>query len=58
MNYLPLLCLGLLAALPVLALAQADLTHVDVYTSGQGGYACYRIPTIEVAPDGTILAFA
>lgn len=47
----------LLAALPVIA-AQAPLTHVDVFTSGQDGYAMYRIPAIEVAPDGSLLAFA
>lgn len=57
-NYLPVLCLALLAMAPVLVFAESDITHVDVLTSGQDGYACYRIPTIEVAPDGTILAFA
>ena len=32
--------------------------HVDVFFSGKDGYNYYRIPAIEVAPDGSILAFA
>lgn len=32
--------------------------YVDVYFSGKDGYNNYRIPAIEVAPDGSILAFA
>ncbi len=39
-------------------LAQSSLEHVDVFVSGQDGYSCYRIPGIECAPDGTLLAFA
>ena len=31
--------------------------QVDVYTAGEG-YWFYRIPAIETAPDGTLLAFA
>lgn len=34
------------------------LEHTDVYTSGEDGYDFYRIPAIETAPDGTLLAFA
>jgi sialidase-1 len=34
------------------------LTHVDVYVSGKDGYQTYRIPAIETAPDGSLLAFA
>jgi len=34
------------------------LKHVDVFVSGQDGYSAYRIPAVETAPDGTILAFA
>lgn len=30
----------------------------DVFTAGQDGYFAYRIPAIEVAPDGSLLAFA
>ena len=38
--------------------SMAELEHVDVYVSGQDGYNCYRIPGIECAPDGSLLAFA
>ncbi|MGB9619712.1 MAG: exo-alpha-sialidase, partial [Armatimonadota bacterium] len=41
--------------------AQADETglhHVTVFTSGEAGYHTIRIPALEVAPDGTLLAFA
>jgi sialidase-1 len=31
---------------------------VDVYVSGTHGYHGYRIPAIETAPDGSLLAFA
>jgi sialidase-1 len=55
----------LLGAAPALALsvvlranAAPILTHTDVFVSGQGGYRTYRIPAVEVAPDGTLLAFA
>ena len=40
------------------ALAQQPLKHVDVFVSGQDGYAGYRIPAIETTPDGSLLAFA
>ncbi len=30
----------------------------DVFVSGKDGYFGYRIPAIEAAPDGTVLAFA
>ena len=33
------------------------IEHIDVYTSGEG-YWYYRIPAIETAPDGALLAFA
>lgn len=42
----------------VVAAAEPSLQHVDVYVSGQDGYAGYRIPAIEAAPDGSLLAFA
>jgi sialidase-1 len=48
----------LLAALYVPARAESALEHINVFVSGQDGYACYRIPAIEVAPDGSLLAFA
>ncbi len=47
----------LAVALPAVA-AEPLLQSVDVYKSGQDGYAIYRIPAIETAPDGTLLAFA
>lgn len=34
------------------------LRHVDVFVSGKDGYAGYRIPAIETAADGSLLAFA
>jgi sialidase-1 len=36
----------------------APAKHVDVYVSGQDGYVAYRIPAIETAADGSLLAFA
>ncbi|HOT37393.1 MAG TPA: sialidase family protein [Candidatus Latescibacteria bacterium] len=35
----------------------SELHHTDVFVSGQDGFAFYRIPVIEVAADGSILAF-
>ena len=32
--------------------------QVDVFESGRNGYFAYRIPAIETAPDGSLLAFA
>ncbi len=46
----------LLAAFP--AWGQSTPMHVDVYVSGTGGYFAYRIPAIETAPDGSLLALA
>jgi sialidase-1 len=40
------------------AIAETDLVHVDVFLSGQDGYHTYRIPAIETARDGSLLAFA
>ncbi len=48
----------LMLVVPGLARAESELQHVDVYTSGADGYQMYRIPAIEVAADGTLLAFA
>jgi len=33
-------------------------THSDVFVSGTDGYRAYRIPALEQAADGTLLAFA
>ncbi|OGV87552.1 MAG: hypothetical protein A3K19_07810 [Lentisphaerae bacterium RIFOXYB12_FULL_65_16] len=38
--------------------AQPVLRHTDVFVSGADGYCCYRIPAIETAADGSLLAFA
>lgn len=52
------LIVALLAAAVAAEAAQPLLEQVDVYRSGEDGYAMYRIPAIEAAPDGTLLAFA
>lgn len=49
---------GVLTLAAPVALAAPPLEHVNVYTSGEDGYKMYRIPAIETAPDGTLLAFA
>jgi sialidase-1 len=38
--------------------AQSEISHVNVFSSGQDGYYSYRIPAIATAPDGSLLAFA
>lgn len=40
------------------AWGEQPLKHVDVFVSGKDGYVGYRIPAIETAPDGSLLAFA
>jgi sialidase-1 len=44
--------------LPAPGAADLEIRNTDVFTSGQDGYHTYRIPAIETAPDGTLLAFA
>ncbi len=34
------------------------VTQTDVFASGKDGYNTYRIPAIEAAPDGSLVAFA
>lgn len=46
----------LAAALPACA-APAEPTKADLFVSGQGGYAFYRIPGIVVTARGTVLAY-
>ena len=52
----------IVASLAVLLLSvpapAGDLEHVNVYASGADGYNTFRIPAIETAGDGTLLAFA
>ena len=45
-----------LSTVPGLAAAEPELTHVDVFTSGADGYFAYRIPAIETAADGSLVA--
>lgn len=40
------------------AIAGPLFQQVDVFVSGRDGYFAYRIPAIETAPNGTLLAFA
>ncbi len=37
--------------------SQQEISHVDVFTSGQDGYHTYRIPAVETAADGSVLVF-
>jgi sialidase-1 len=53
MELLPLLSLG-----GVFTSASRASTAVDVFTSGLGGYACYRIPSMIRLPDGSLSLFA
>lgn len=48
----------LLGVQSFLGAAQSDLRHVVVFSAGEGGYHTMRIPALEVAADGTLLAFA
>jgi sialidase-1 len=58
-NALTLASLTLLVWFSVAAaFAQGAPSHVDVFVSGADGYYAYRIPAIETAPDGSLLAFA
>ena len=51
---------GLLSAVVLAAVASAGpiLTQTDVFVSGTDGYHTYRIPALETAPDGSLIAFA
>src|SRR5436190_7102864 len=49
---------ALLLCVPQLILAAPMFLQTDVFAAGKGGYFAYRIPAIEKAPDGTLLAFA
>ncbi len=54
----PVVCALLLAAALSAAQPASELKHIDVFHSGDGGYFAYRIPAIQTAADGTLLAFA
>ncbi|MCX5401251.1 exo-alpha-sialidase [Streptomyces sp. NBC_00102] len=49
-----------LVALPADAARAVDPTSTQqrVFTSGEGGYACFRAPAVVKTRDGTLLAFA
>lgn len=38
--------------------AESLFQQTDVFVSGKDGYFAYRIPALETAPDGSVLAFA
>jgi hypothetical protein len=40
------------------ARAAPQISHTDVFVSGQNGYHSFRIPAVETAPDGSLIAFA
>ncbi len=48
----------LLTALSLPATGAPAIASTDVFTSGKDGYHTYRIPAIETAPDGSLIAFA
>ena len=53
-----LLALLLVPCFAAAAWCEPLLTHTDVFVSGRDGYHTFRIPAIETAPDGSLLAFA
>ncbi|HEY5909086.1 MAG TPA: sialidase family protein [Verrucomicrobiae bacterium] len=60
-NGLPLLLAALALAMAreaACTAAEPMLQSADVFVSGAAGYSTYRIPGIETAPDGTLIAFA
>jgi sialidase-1 len=53
-----ILAVSFLFLAPWTARAEPEVVHVDVFTSGADGYHSYRIPAIETAADGSLVAFA
>lgn len=51
-------CSGAFLFASSLPAAEPVFRQRDVFVSGADGYFAYRIPALEVAPDGTVLAFA
>jgi sialidase-1 len=49
---------ALAASMVVAVGAEPWLTHTDVFVSGAEGYHTFRIPAVEAAPDGSLIAFA
>ena len=58
MNRFFLVALVYVLTAPLLAWAEPKLTHVDVFVSGTQGYHTFRIPVLQTAADGSLLAFA
>jgi sialidase-1 len=46
------------ARMEAITMTESILRHVKVFESETDGYRAYRIPAIEMAADGTLLAFA
>jgi sialidase-1 len=55
---IPVLLSLTLAAVSALAAPPTTLAKADVFQSGAGGYALYRIPGLVVTSKGTLLAYA
>jgi len=55
-NFIIALVTAISAATAAAAAPMFDQTNV--FVSGQGGYHTYRIPAVEAAPDGSLVAFA
>ena len=47
-----------LLLLATTARPESVFQQTDVFVAGRDGYVGYRIPAIETAPDGSLLAFA
>jgi len=58
MNRRASFALLLLLAATSFAGAEPWLKHTDVFVSGKDGYHTYRIPAVEAAADGSLVAFA
>ena len=58
MKHIAVSTMVLVWAVPAVLLSEHRLIHVDVFQAGKGGYHTYRIPIIEMAPDGSLLVFA
>lgn len=55
---LPFLATTLAILVPSFAFSAPLLTQVDLYRSGTDGYHTFRIPVVETAADGSLIAFA
>ncbi|MEI6780459.1 MAG: sialidase family protein, partial [Verrucomicrobiota bacterium] len=58
MNCKVIKTLAALISVTVCSGAEPLLTHTDAFVSGANGYHTYRIPAVESAPDGSLIAFA